>query len=66
MQLRTDVLTSSLLDVSNPSSPNYGKHWTYKQVGQLVQNPNGTASVVAFLKAAGAQARWPRPIVPAA
>ena len=55
-QMRTDVVTKTLLDVSDPSSPNYGCYWTYEQVGQLVRNPNATAAVVAFLTAAGAKA----------
>jgi hypothetical protein len=45
-----DILDS----VSDPRNVLYGRHWTREQVADLTSNPEGTATVLSFLAAAGA------------
>lgn len=49
VQNNLDVLTEKLYDVSTPSSANYGKHLTYKEIGELISNPVATSAVVNWL-----------------
>jgi subtilase family serine protease len=50
VQRNTDQLEAALLDVSDPDSPNYGKHWTREQVLDFVSpDPRATARLQKFL-----------------
>eukprot|EP01039_Chlorochromonas_danica_P007525 gene7525-8323_t len=49
-QKNVDQLHSILMDVSTPSSPNYGQHWTRQQVSELTSNAAGMEEVVSFLR----------------
>jgi hypothetical protein len=40
--------------VSDPRNELYGRHWTRKEVADLTSNPEGTATLLSFLAAAGA------------
>ncbi|GAM20840.1 hypothetical protein SAMD00019534_040150, partial [Acytostelium subglobosum LB1] len=55
-QHNLDVLESTLLDVSDPKSDNYGKHWTIDQIMGLI-SPSSEVSnnVVQFLMANGVE-----------
>jgi tripeptidyl-peptidase-1 len=53
-QRNIEELTSILEDVSDPLSPDYGKHMTSQEVAALTANPASRDHVVAYLKAAGA------------
>jgi len=44
-QLRMAELENTLLDISNPFSENYGKHWTHAQVGEFTSNPAAATSI---------------------
>lgn len=52
-QRNIDELTRVLHDVSNPSSPNYGLHWTIDEVTDLTSNPEASDAVVSYLYSAG-------------
>ena len=52
-QLNLDVLERTLLAVSDPTSPKYGQHLSFAEVGALVRNEVGVAAVGAWLEAAG-------------
>eukprot|EP01039_Chlorochromonas_danica_P005971 gene5971-6575_t len=49
-QKNVDQLHSILMDISTPSSPNYGQHWTRQQVSELTSNAAGMEEVVSFLR----------------
>lgn len=49
-QKNLDSLTDILIDVSSPSSANYGKHWTRAQIAELTSNPLAASEVSAFLE----------------
>ncbi len=49
-----EKLTSILNDISNPSSPNYGKHLTKEELDDLVRNKEGETIVYDFLTKVGA------------
>ena len=53
-QNNMDELTRVLHDVSNPSSPNYGQHWTRDAVIALTVNPEGQGAVTSYLLSKGA------------
>ena len=38
-----------LLDVSDPTSENYGKHWTRAEVGAFTSNPTATKAILEYL-----------------
>lgn len=44
-----EKLYQALNEVSDPSSENFGKHWTYDQVSELTSNSEGTQKVVKHL-----------------
>jgi tripeptidyl-peptidase-1 len=48
-QLRMAELEDTLLDISNPFSENYGKHWTHAQVGEFTSNPSAAAAILEYL-----------------
>jgi subtilase family serine protease len=48
-QLRMVELEDTLLDISNPFSENYGKHWTHAQVGEFTSNPSAAAAILEYL-----------------
>ena len=48
-QLRMAELDDTLLDISNPFSENYGKHWTHAQVGEFTSNPSAAAAILEYL-----------------
>ena len=52
-QRNMDELTSILHDVSDPSSPNYGLHWTTDEVVSLTSNPEASDAVVSYLSSTG-------------
>jgi tripeptidyl-peptidase-1 len=41
-QRNLDILEATLLDISNPKSPNYSKQWTRQQVLDLISPPRET------------------------
>ena len=43
--LNMDVIETALLDVSDPFSPNYGKHWSPEKVKETTANPIGLKEV---------------------
>ncbi|KAF7346774.1 Subtilisin-like protein [Mycena sanguinolenta] len=45
-QSNVDRLESLLLDVSDPQSPNYGKHWTHAQVKEVFRPSGETVDTV--------------------
>lgn len=49
-----EQLKNILDSVSDPRNVLYGRHWTREQVADLTSNPEGTATVLSFLAAAGA------------
>ena len=53
-QKNMDELSSILHDVSDPSSPNYGQHWTRKEVSELTSNPEARDAVLSYLDLIGA------------
>jgi len=48
-QLRMIELEDTLLDISNPLSENYGKHWTHTEVGQFTYNPTAVKFILNYL-----------------
>ena len=46
-----EVLEALLLAVSTPSSPKYGQHLSFREVGALVANPKATAAVLQWIHA---------------
>lgn len=48
-QNNQDMLKSFVDDVSNINSVNYGKYLSFREVGELVQNPTSTAAVISWL-----------------
>ena len=48
-QLRMVELENALLDISNPISENYGKHWTRAQVGEFTSNPAAVSAILEHL-----------------
>ena len=53
-QKNMDELTSILHDISDPYSPNYGRHWTREEVVDFTSNPDGRDAVVSYLHSNGA------------
>ena len=53
-QNNMDELSSILHDVSDPSSPNYGQHWTREEVTELTSNPEARDAVISYLDLIGA------------
>ena len=53
-QKNMDELSSILHDVSDPSSPNYGQHWTREEVSDLTSNPEARDAVLSYLDLVGA------------
>lgn len=49
-QNNMDELTRVLHDVSDPSSPNYGQHWTKDEVVALTANLEGRDAVTSYLQ----------------
>lgn len=45
-----DKLEQTLLEVSTPGNPNYGKHWTRDQINELTKNPEAHDAIVSFLR----------------
>lgn len=54
-QRNMEEMERVLLDVSNPRSPNYGKHWSRKQVVQLTGNEEASHKIETFLTKHGAK-----------
>ena len=48
-QLRMVELEETLLDISNPLSENYGKHWSRIQVGEFTSNPAAATAILEYL-----------------
>ena len=53
-QMNLDELERVLHDVSEPASPNYGRHWSGEQVQALTYNPEARDAIVTYLHANGA------------
>jgi subtilase family serine protease len=53
-QKNMDELKRVLHDVSEPDSPNYGRHWSGEQVRALTENLEGRDAIVSYLNANGA------------
>ena len=53
-QRNIDELERALHDVSNPTSPNYGQHWSGEQVGAMTSNPLARDATVSYLRDIGA------------
>ena len=53
-QKNMDELTSILHDISDPSSPNYGQHWTWEEVTEFTSNPEARDTVISYLNGSGA------------
>ena len=53
-QRNLDELERVLHDVSEPSSSNYGRHWSGEQVWALTSNPQARDAIVTYLHANGA------------
>ena len=53
-QLNVDALGNMLDDVSDPTSPNYGKHMTAAEINDITGNPTARDAVVSYLEGAGA------------
>ncbi|GAM19570.1 hypothetical protein SAMD00019534_027450, partial [Acytostelium subglobosum LB1] len=54
-QRNIDVLEAVLLDVSTPTSPNYGKHWSIERIMELIAPPHYVSDeIVQFLELHGA------------
>ena len=53
-QRNIEELTKILYDVSDPISPNYGKHMTSKEIADLTASPEARSKVLTYLDAAGA------------
>ena len=49
-----DYLTQYVSDISNPSSPNYGKHLTKQQLDDLTVNTEGVEKITEYLNSVGA------------
>lgn len=49
-----DVLTKLVEDISNPGSPNYGKHLTKADLEKLTSNTQGVDRLSSFLRSIGA------------
>ena len=49
-----DELTRVLHDVSDPTSLNYGRHWTKEEVSDFTSNPEARDAVVSYLHSNGA------------
>jgi tripeptidyl-peptidase-1 len=49
-QKNMDKLEEVLHDVSDPSSPNYGRHWTKQQVVDFTANPEGRDALLSHLQ----------------
>lgn len=54
-QRNMDELTRILHDVSDPSSPNYGKHMTRQEVRDLTLNMDSHDEIVSYLQGVGAK-----------
>jgi tripeptidyl-peptidase I len=55
LNVDNNVLTNKLMAVSDPDSPSYGQHLTFKQVNQLTSNPIATQCVEEYLQQIGAK-----------
>ena len=53
-QRNLEELSRILHDVSEPSSPNYGRHWSGQTVANLTANPQASAAVISYLSLNGA------------
>jgi subtilase family serine protease len=54
-QNNIDMLTDRLMDISNPSSPNYMKYLPKQQIDELTKNPEGRNAVLTFLNSIQAE-----------
>lgn len=54
VQRNIDLLTRVLYDLSDPISPNYGRHWTRERIADLTSNPEAHSAVVLYLLESGA------------
>jgi len=54
-QLNIDLLHDTLMDVSDPDSPNRGKYLNHAEVNAITQNPEAVTAVESFLVANGVQ-----------
>jgi hypothetical protein len=52
-QRNIDVLTERIAKTSDLRSPLYAQHLSFEEVGELCANPEATAAIAAWLKAAG-------------
>ena len=52
-QRNIDELERALHDVSDPTSPNYGQHWSGEEVGAMTSNPLARDTTVSYLHANG-------------
>jgi tripeptidyl-peptidase-1 len=48
-----ESMTAILNDISNPASPNYGKHLSMEEVQEMTTNPEGTTIVKNYLITSG-------------
>lgn len=48
-QRNLDRLKEALMEVSHPSSPKYGQHWSKKDVDALTVDPEASAAVLSYL-----------------
>lgn len=53
-QKNLDELERALHDVSEPDSPNYGRHWSGEQIRALTENTEARDAIVTYLHANGA------------
>jgi len=53
-QSNDKVLLETLYSVSDPQSPDYGKHLTFEQMGKLVRSDASTQKVQSYLRSKGA------------
>lgn len=53
-QKNLDELERALYDVSEPDSPNYGRHWSGEQIRALTENTKARDAIVTYLHANGA------------
>ncbi len=49
-QRNTEHLEDMLMDVSDPSSKHYGRHWTRAEVGEFIANLEGSKEVLDYLR----------------
>lgn len=57
-QRNIDLLEAQLLDVSTPNSENYGKYWSYSQIGEFTSNVEGCAEIAKWLRIKEVEVLW--------